>query len=387
MTAVTIKVLLVEDNPGDARLTTEHIESEGRGGFQVVWQPTLAAAVQRLQREPFDIILLDVDLPDSWGLHGLEVLRAKAPAVPVVMLTRLSDDALGAHAIEQGASGFLSKWRNNDESLVVALRDTLLTVREAPQTTATNGEVIGFAGVKGGVGATTLVLNLAAALARNGVSVSAGEMGPWPGSFRHHLRQTPAADWSHLAGLAHTMIDDDVLRRHLVASHFGFDLLFGPQSLDDCRPLPRNHSRVITTRLAGLADVVLFDLGRCSPGTEALTGLCGRLILVVDRDPVSVAMADASLRTLQLAGTSFDTAVVVVDRTPVVRGPSPDEIGAALGCDVIGSLPFAVEALYAAQAEAVPLVVHDPQCRFALAVDDLASSLVPHFRAPTLSVV
>ena len=109
-------VLLVEDNPGDVRLTTRTL-GEAAGSWKVEWADRLAAAVSRLAAGGVDVVLLDLQLPDSRGLDTLLTVAARAPQVPVVVLTGDDDAALGTDALRSGAQDHLIKGTADGELL------------------------------------------------------------------------------------------------------------------------------------------------------------------------------------------------------------------------------------------------------------------------------
>ena len=108
-----IRLLLVEDNPGDARLVHEHLaDVEGGRSWTLADAPTLAAAVAKVRDglNP-DIVLLDLSLPDSFGLETLARWQAAAPTLPVIVLTGSDDEALAVAAVREGAQDYLVKGR------------------------------------------------------------------------------------------------------------------------------------------------------------------------------------------------------------------------------------------------------------------------------------
>jgi len=118
-----MKVLLVEDNPGDARLIEEMIkEVEGPARFDLVHVQSLAEAIHSLVTDSFDSVLLDLGLPDSSGLDTLVKVNAQAPQMPIVVLTGLADEAVSAEALRRGASDYLVKGRVDSNVLVRAVR-------------------------------------------------------------------------------------------------------------------------------------------------------------------------------------------------------------------------------------------------------------------------
>ena len=103
-------VLLIEDNPGDARLIEVLLEEAG-AGFALEWVPTLTDGLRRLEATDgrLDAVLLDLALPDSSGLETFTSVRAVAPYVPVIVLTGQDDAKLAVHAVREGAQDYLLK--------------------------------------------------------------------------------------------------------------------------------------------------------------------------------------------------------------------------------------------------------------------------------------
>src|SRR5258708_9245351 len=104
-----IRVLLVEDNPGDVRLFLELLRETGAGHVKVEHVDRLSTALERLSNQSFDVVLLDLSLPDAHGLDTLVRAHAHAPSVPIVVLTGLDDQALAVKAVGARAPDFLCK--------------------------------------------------------------------------------------------------------------------------------------------------------------------------------------------------------------------------------------------------------------------------------------
>jgi diguanylate cyclase (GGDEF)-like protein/PAS domain S-box-containing protein len=115
-------VLVVEDNPGDARLVELFLLEESASPFRVLKSGNLCDALTALDGEHVDVVLLDLSLPDSFGLATLERLRAERPMVPVVVLTGTNDEALALEALRQGAQDYLVKGQGDGELVRRAVR-------------------------------------------------------------------------------------------------------------------------------------------------------------------------------------------------------------------------------------------------------------------------
>lgn len=106
-----IRVLLVEDNPGDARLIKEMLAGPAYFGvtYQLSQAETLNMAIHLCQKDRFDTILLDLNLPDSTGLQTLEDLNGLFPHVPLIVLTGLNDMELTMQSVQHGAQDYITK--------------------------------------------------------------------------------------------------------------------------------------------------------------------------------------------------------------------------------------------------------------------------------------
>ncbi|MBD2288797.1 hybrid sensor histidine kinase/response regulator [Microcystis wesenbergii FACHB-1317] len=104
-----IKVLLIEDNLAEARLLKEILKGNEKKEFHLVNVSRLSEAISLLQQTNFDVILLDLTLPDSQGLESLAPLLITAPKLPIVVLTNTNDDNLALAALRQGAQDYLIK--------------------------------------------------------------------------------------------------------------------------------------------------------------------------------------------------------------------------------------------------------------------------------------
>jgi signal transduction histidine kinase len=115
-------VLLIEDNPADARLIREML-AEARGArFRLECADRLTAGLERLARGGVEVVLLDLSLPESQGLDSFLRVQAHSPAMPVVVLTGSDDEELGDRAVQSGAQDYLIKGQVDGPLLGRALR-------------------------------------------------------------------------------------------------------------------------------------------------------------------------------------------------------------------------------------------------------------------------
>src|SRR6266850_2960548 len=94
-----IKVLLVEDNPGDARLLREALAEMAGAQFELTHAKRLGEALERFDTERFEVVLLDLSLPDAQGFDTIARVREKSPELPIVVMTGLNDEEMAIKAV------------------------------------------------------------------------------------------------------------------------------------------------------------------------------------------------------------------------------------------------------------------------------------------------
>jgi diguanylate cyclase (GGDEF)-like protein/PAS domain S-box-containing protein len=115
-------VLLVEDNPGDARLLREMLNQDGSRRIELRHAGCMGDAEKLLAEQAVDMILLDLGLPDAQGLAVVRRARAAAPRIPLVVLTGMDDEVLATQALQEGAQDYLIKGQIESRALLRALR-------------------------------------------------------------------------------------------------------------------------------------------------------------------------------------------------------------------------------------------------------------------------
>lgn len=137
-----LNVLLVEDNPGDRRLLAATLDEDLQGEVHVHEADHLHRAIAAVAQARFDVILLDLSLPDSRGVETVVRMRRQVNDVPIIVLTGLDDEATAAKALQEGAQDYLIKgafdapllrrairYAIERERLVGQLREALLHIK------------------------------------------------------------------------------------------------------------------------------------------------------------------------------------------------------------------------------------------------------------------
>src|SRR5881409_2172836 len=103
-----IQALLIEDNAADAAIVREMLEGV-RTAFQMQVADRLETGIQALKENQFDVVLADLNLPDSYGVDTFVALQAARPDLPIILLTGLEDEQIAEQAVKRGAQDYLVK--------------------------------------------------------------------------------------------------------------------------------------------------------------------------------------------------------------------------------------------------------------------------------------
>jgi len=117
-----LRILIIEDNPGDARLIKEMLWEVGTATFESEWADSLASGLGHLAQTRFDAILLDLGLPDSNGIETIERILSEAPGTPLIVFTGLADEVMGVEAVHRGAQDYLVKGSVTGDLLTRSIR-------------------------------------------------------------------------------------------------------------------------------------------------------------------------------------------------------------------------------------------------------------------------
>ena len=122
MNLVVSRALLIEDNLADAHLFGELLREAGAWRLELIHVTTLAAALERLKSENFDVALVDLSLPDAAGVEAVVSLHSLFSSLPLVVVTGLDDEATAARAVREGAQDYLVKGQTDGHLLLRAMR-------------------------------------------------------------------------------------------------------------------------------------------------------------------------------------------------------------------------------------------------------------------------
>jgi len=353
------KVLVVDDEPNVLRMVSYALHTEG---FEVVVAQNGSDALSKVQTEAPDLVLLDVMLPDMSGLEVCAQLRKKAETVdlPVIILSALSQVPDKIMGLEAGADEYITKPITPGE-LVARIKALLARYQQVRRSLSKQpGKVLGFIGAKGGVGTTTVALNVATALVMQEKKVVAAELRSSYGTFSAQLNLVQPQGLVNLLALDPSKIDERGVNSHLINLQSGLRLLVGPQCVSEYRGIePQQVEKIIST-ISTMVDYVILDLP-CHPSAANKAALqrCDLVIFVIEPESMALASGIIALDLLKSWGIHGNrVGVIVVNRAPLVISIKLDQLKAALSHEIIGVIPTAAEALIASQRAGLPVLLY-----------------------------
>jgi len=308
------KVLLIEDNPGDARLVQEMLV-DAEGTFRVQTAASLVAALDALAHEKFDVALVDLSLPDSNGLETLLTVQRHAPGLPMVALTGLKSESMALAAVKQGAQDYLVKGTLTTESLVRALQYAMMRRQNSSgPADAQSATGVGFLGAKGGVGTTTIACHGALELQRQTkkkVLLIDLDASSASASFLMdaHSEYTIADATMNLHRL-----DPSFWSNLVCSTSHGVDLLQSPGVKRSYEPLNGERVRHVLRFARALYGYIVVDLGRLNGFTLNLTPEASELFVVTTPEVPSLYEAGYVLKKLIEPGITGGRTQLVLNR-------------------------------------------------------------------------
>lgn len=376
----TVNVLLIEDSRSFAGLVKHWLLDRTDIACALNWTDSLQAGLNRLKLGGVDVILLDLGLPDSKGLQTLIRTKVEAFGIPVILLSADHSDDFALQMVKDGAEDYIAKGACNGDVLAKAIRYAMArNVGRKP-----DGETMAFLGAKGGVGSTTVAMNVAAALAGSGKTILV-EMRPLFGTllpFFKPDRQT--RNTSYLLRDAAVELDSTEVGACLWAckSVPGLCIIFGPQSVAECGDLAPDRVKKLIKVLARMADYVVLDLpASLSDANRSAVQASARLALVVERDPVCVRLAKLMVQAISTwEGVPGPIQSVLVNRASVGCPMGLAEIETELECPLLGVVPPGPDICLAAQAAGKPVIAFQPDGLMADSLTSLAEKCVSSMR-------
>lgn len=350
------KILVVDDDPDILRLTRYCLEIEG---CEVVTAETGTDGLFAVKRERPDLVILDVMMPDMSGLEVCRRLRANPQTadLPIVMLSAKGQVQDKVGGLKGGADDYVTK--PADPTELLARVESLLLRAARARPAGPRSQLLALVGAKGGVGTTTVAVNLALALVELEQSVILVDLHPHAGCVCPMLGLESTHGLNGLAQMDASTILPRQIENRLSSHHSGLRVLCDGQapSLANGDGLDPARAEAIVGGLTTMADRVLFDLPvELTPASRVVLGRCDSVALVSEPDPLALRCAKERLALLQQCGVmGRQIGVIIVSRFPSSMTMTVSELQALLGTTIVAVIPPAAEACSQALNQGRPL--------------------------------
>jgi pilus assembly protein CpaE len=382
------KILIVDDDLESLKLIGLMLQ---RRGYEIVAAHTGHQALAKARTDKPDLVILDVMMPDLDGFQVCKSLRSHPDTadLPVLMFTAktLTQDKTAGFAA--GADDYLTKPIHPSE--LVSHVEALLSRSEQARSRAgalRRARVIGILGAKGGVGASTLAVNLAVVAGQPGdpgsedvarKQVSVIDMRVGGGTVALLLGQAPRDGWGMLLRQNIQDLDLETIERQMLRYEGELRYLPALHQPESGQPaLSAEHVSLVLRRLMTTADYLFLDLGSVlDEPTRHAVAICDLVLVVVEPEPLCLMLAQGLLEkigTLEPAPT--DLSVIMIDRSGIPSAYSREEIEELLGYELAGVIDPAATSLRQAIEQGKPVVLSHPESKIAQQLHGLCRKLL-----------
>lgn len=357
------KILIVDDDIDSLKLIGLMLQ---RHGYEVIAANSGNQAIQKATSEVPSLIILDVMMPDMDGYEVTRRLRTdnNTREIPIIMFTAktLIDDKV--KAFELGADDYLTKPTHPAE---LASRVKAILTRNSQKGAAGEGGqtnlVLGVMGVKGGIGTTTLAVNIAAAMLQENAEPIVADFCLGHGTLGLFLGHGQVSSMASLLSKAPTEINERTVENQLIAHQTGLRLL-----LSSSRPkealLTYSPETVpaIVHALQQMSNTVILDLGSyLTPAVGRAVRAVDQLLIVVEPNKVALTMARELFQMFEVDGIERSKlSIAVVNRTQSSLQTPWQEIEQSLGHEIKAIISAAPDLAFQAIEANMPLVSFRP---------------------------
>ncbi len=372
-------ILLIEPDRKTATFIYHMLSS---AGYEVEIAPTGKEGLIIAWRDQPDVIVTELELPDIDGIELVQKLRQdhRTQKTPLYGFTSQSNPEITVGAIDAGLDHFIVKQSDAVDELLRQLSgEEISPVARPISEWAQKGSLTIFLGVKGGVGTSSICVNVAHQLStlNPATNIAVIDLVLPIGSLASITGSQSEIDLNHLSSMSINELNPDFLHQHLPTPHgWAFKLVQGP--LDPSRAAELNSDRLasILQVLRNAYDHVILDIGR-NLSKLALVALTQAdavvTVLIPERECVANALAIHTF--LEEKGIEDPMILFVTNRPLPSEGFTTELTSGALGRDVDVAVPNMGADLQLANSLHAPLVLRFPEERVTRAIDILATKI------------
>lgn len=361
---MTEKILIVDDETETVNFLKLLLT---RQGYQALTAYNGMQALSLAHSEHPDLIILDVMMPGQDGFEVARNLRGhpETATVPILMFTAKAQMEDKMTGYEAGVDIYLTKPVHPIE-LQANIKALLSQRRTRAETLAAQGYMIGVIGAKGGLGVSTVALNLAMVYHnKNKTNIIAAEMRPGQGTWAQELHLPEARALNNLLRMDPTQITAAAVEEALTHTTFDIRLLLASTLLDgnDVFTATEQYTALLR-QLSLISPLVMLDLGtNYLPAYESVSKQCQEMIVVTDSMPITVKRTHLLMEDLRKKGFGSSKALtlVIVNRTRGDMQLSMSQIEETLSHNIALGFPPAGEQAYTAAIRQVPLYTVQPE--------------------------
>lgn len=368
------KVLVIEDDPSARRLLGYALKQEG---YEVLLAPNGLDGLKKAFEGDPDLVILDVMLP---GVDGFEVccrLRAdpRTEQLPILMLSAKGQQADKATGLKVGANDYMVKPAAPSD-LISSVQSLLV------QRVQGAARAIAFLGAKGGVGTSTVAVNVAIAISQRDKRVILVDLCPYSGTVAALLGLKPELTIAGLFADSTDTIDPHDLEEALITHDSGLRVLASAQTAAEYRGFSPSQSEALFNELRQMADYIITDVSAYPSEAEAMAlGKCHPIIVVTGSKADSLASASSAAALVDRLGIAQERlGTVVVDRDGLLPEAEPSKLKEVIESTtqirLLAIIPYDTKAPFEFEARGTPVTLAEPNRPMALSLKGLADVIV-----------
>jgi CheY-like chemotaxis protein/MinD-like ATPase involved in chromosome partitioning or flagellar assembly len=381
MAAMAERVLIVDDDPATIKFLSVYLTRQG-------YEPLAAydgmQALEIAHAQSPALIILDVMMP---GMDGFEVARSlrrhpETALTPILMFTAKTQVADKLAGYDAGVDIYLTKPIHLVE-LQANITALLSKSKARADALAKKAYIVGVIAAKGGLGVSTIALNLAIAYKqRHKAKVIAAEMRPGQGYWAQELGLVGSHHLADLLYMERMQINLPALEKHLAQTRYGVPLLLASNEICDLEcvtALPQFEA--VLENLGQMADLVVLDIGTSfHPAYELLTRCCDEIVLVTEPQPLTVRQTRSLISDLkgQDYGSAKVLTLITVNRIRTEMTMNVSQIEEELAQSVLLGIPPMPELAYQVATRSTPMLILQPEGIIATQVNTLADAIAQH---------